>query len=144
VPIFSFNIFFYFFEIFVVEIWYYLTIIWVGDIMGWLVFIAIVVVPLIFKMRSNYKANQAIGGIINALGKHSPEELADIVKWEEHLRYELAKHKVMLDRGELTDLEFMQISKVLLEKHREIERKYNISEAEMVEIYFNSRNAPSF
>jgi hypothetical protein len=111
---------------------------------GWLIVIALIVIPLIFKLRSNFKQNNAMEEILNSLEKHSPQDLAEIVKWEETLRLEFAKAQVLLDRGEITEDEFIVQSKLLLEKHREIEQKYNITEAEMVEYYQNYCNSPSY
>lgn len=112
--------------------------------MGWLILIALILITLVFKMRSNLKQNNAVEGTVNALQKHSPQELAEIVKWEETLRLKLAEAQLLLDRGEITDDEFIVQTKLLLEKHKEIEQKYNISEAEMHEFYQNYRNFPSY
>ena len=97
--------------------------------MEWIV----IVIPLIIKMKSNLTRNNATQEVIDLLQKYSPEELYEIVEWEEKLRLEISKSKILLDRGEITDQEYNKRNALILRKHKEIEHKYNVTESEMVE-----------
>ena len=107
--------------------------------MKWIFIIAIGIF-LVWKMSKNVKANNAAEVVLNGLEKHSPDELTEIVQWEFQLRIKLAELKFLSENGKLSDDEFFVMSKVLLEKHREIEQKYNVTEEEMVNYYLASQN----
>jgi hypothetical protein len=105
-------------------------------------FIAIMII-LIIVFRINYYYNQntskATEEIIKALRKHSPEELSEIVEWEKHLRMELVLNKARQFKGEVTEEEYESKVWTILEAHREIEQKYNVTEEEMSEYYLSAK-----
>lgn len=69
---------------------------------------------------------------------------SDAAVWEENLRAELAKTQIMLDRGEISDEEYLIQSEFLLERYREIERKYHSSDTEVIYDYQDYSNFPYY
>jgi len=95
------------------------------NIVAWI--IVIVIIGIILKMLfSNSNHNEE---------KHSPEEIIQIAEFELKFRSEFAKNKMLLKSGRITDRQSMEWSKKLLEEHNEIQRKYDITEAEMSAYY---------
>lgn len=107
--------------------------------MGKLIFIVLIAIALIFKLRSNYKQNKETEEIMNFVSsqKHFSEEIYEIIEWEQYLRLEYVKSKLLFNRGEITNDDFIAVSKLLLAQHREIEQKYNVTEADMVKYYLD-------
>ena len=97
-----------------------------GDIVVWFIVIVIVIIGIILKMNSTSSHNEE---------KHSPEEIIEIAEFELKFRSEFAKNKMLLKIGKITDRQSMEWSKNLLEEHNEIQRKYDITEAEMSAYY---------
>ena len=97
-----------------------------GDIVVWFIVIVIVIIGIILKMNSTSSRNEE---------KHSPEEIIEIADFELKFRSEIAKNKMLLKSGRITDRQSMEWSKKLLEEHNEIQRKYDITEAEMSAYY---------
>ncbi|ODG92511.1 MULTISPECIES: hypothetical protein [Bacillaceae] len=94
--------------------------------MVWFIVIVIVIIGIILKMNSTSSNNE---------DKHSPEEIVEIAEFELKFRSEFAKNKMLLKIGKITDRQSMEWSKNLLEEHNEIQRKYDITEAEMSAYY---------
>ena len=108
--------------------------------MEWIILIVIAAVFLIPKMASNYKQNKYVGEVMEQLERHSLEDIRDITQWEQKLRLKLVEYNLSLKAGEITDQDYEELSKELLFKHREIAKKYNITEDEMVDLYLHAIN----
>lgn len=112
--------------------------------MVWIIVIVLTVSLIMLIVGSHLKRKRSMKGIIHSLEKHYPEDLTEIVYWEENIRLELAEAQVSLDKGEISDEEFLRKAESLLERHRGIEQKNSVTGPEMFDYYQNYLSSPYY
>lgn len=99
--------------------------------------IIVAIIYLVSRMFKNYKHNQRVSNVIDDIERYGVVELMEIIEWETFLRQQLAITEIEFKRGQITEDAFSESIKILLNKRNEIQERFNITDEEMTEIYFN-------